>query len=246
MVLGATHTSNFQDNIKIDFHCHSSYSFDSIMNVRKIVKVAKKRGLSGIAITDHNAFNGAIAAAKVKEPNFFVICGCEIATEKGEILGLFLTDAVKYKDPLEVIDEIRDQGGISLIPHPFKRSSTIDKDLLEKVDGVEVFNARASMSQNKMAENLYPEFRTVTAGSDAHFYFEIGRGVTSMETVDGVEEIRKNLLKGKINLNVAISSPYVETMSQIVRFSKTRDSKVLLRNVILNTGIFTYKLIRGC
>ncbi len=214
------------------------------MKIEKIIKVARRKRLDGIAITDHNSFNNSIMASKIRSSDFFIISGSEIATDKGEILGLFLTEAVKSRDLLGVIDEIRDQDGISVIPHPYKRSLQVDNNLLNSVDGIEVFNARASLLQNKKAQELSSgKRRLITAGSDAHFYFEIGRGTTTVKMASNLEEIRKNLLSEKTILNGVISSPYVETISQIVRFSKTRNPRILFKNVMVNTAIFTYKFI---
>jgi len=41
-------------SLKIDLHIHSQYSTDGLSKPESIVKRAKKKGLDGIAITDHN------------------------------------------------------------------------------------------------------------------------------------------------------------------------------------------------
>ncbi len=61
-----------------DLHIHSEYSYDSFNKIDNILKVAKERGLSGIAITDHNKFRGSLeASAKAKQYDLLVIPGME-------------------------------------------------------------------------------------------------------------------------------------------------------------------------
>jgi len=74
------------------------------MEYAKLVKFAIRRGLQGVAITDHNTMKGAIKARK-EIKNFLIIVGSEIRTNKGEIIGLFLEEEVKSRDLIEVIDE---------------------------------------------------------------------------------------------------------------------------------------------
>ena len=40
--------------MKYDLHIHLKYSSDGVLDPEKIVKIAAKRGLNGVAITDHN------------------------------------------------------------------------------------------------------------------------------------------------------------------------------------------------
>jgi predicted metal-dependent phosphoesterase TrpH len=65
--------------LKYDLHSHSRYSKDGIMDVRDLLKIAKKRGLDGIAVTDHDTIRGGMEALKLKPEGIDVICGCDTA-----------------------------------------------------------------------------------------------------------------------------------------------------------------------
>jgi len=165
--------------------------------------MAKKKGLSGIAITDHDTIKGALKTKSVAFDNFMVIVGAEVQTDKGEIIGLFLNEEIKSRKFAEVIDEIKDQDGITVLPHPYKNRQCDPKDLLEMVDLVEGLNARTSKELNYRAQNLAKNFGLpIIAGSDAHTPFEIGQAQTIIQGWEVVfDDIKDYLLKGKVAIN---------------------------------------------
>jgi len=105
----------------LDLHVHSKYSKDSRLEPEKILKLATARGLGGIAITDHNTVYGGLIARKLSKGDLLVIVGSEIKTERGEVMGLFLNEEIPERSFFDVVDAIRDQGGIVVLPHPFDR-----------------------------------------------------------------------------------------------------------------------------
>jgi len=165
--------------MKFDLHIHSKYSYDSFLSPERIIKVAKRKGLHGVAITDHNTIKGGIEALKINEDeDFQVIVGAEIRTEYGDIIGLFLEDEITTNKFEEVIEEIKSQGGLSVLAHPY-RQYKFPEEIIDKVDLVEVFNARSKKRDNRRALHLAAKYnKPVIAGSDAHLPFEIGRGST--------------------------------------------------------------------
>lgn len=190
------------EKIKLDLHLHTKYSHDGTLEPEKIVKLSIRKGLQGIAITDHDTIRGAIEVRKLKK-DLLVILGSEIRTERGEVMGLFLNEEIKNKNFLEVLDQIRAQDGIVVVPHPFDkmRSSTFtpSENDVEYFDGIEVFNARCIFQKyNKIAlEFALSNGISMTAGSDAHFANEIGlAGI--IVTASDEEEIRKAILKRKV------------------------------------------------
>ena len=46
--------------IKLDLHVHSQYSEDGAGSPKDIIKSLKKKGLNGVAITDHNNIEGGL------------------------------------------------------------------------------------------------------------------------------------------------------------------------------------------
>ena len=186
--------------MKYDLHIHSKYSSDGVLEPQKIVKIAMKRGLNGIAITDHNTIKGGLEAKKYESEEFTVIVGSEIATEKGEIIGLFLSEEVKSRDVQDAISEIKEQGGFVVLPHPFDelRHSAFHPtgEDVKFIDGVEGFNSRCVFQNyNKRAvEFAIKHNLTITGGSDAHFINEIGNGGIITE----IEDIREALIKKEV------------------------------------------------
>ena len=173
--------------MKYDLHIHTNFSKCSKIKPEELLKIAKERGLNGIAVTDHNTIQGGIAAANLnKNPDFEVIVGVEMKTVDGEILGLYLNEEIKSREMFEIIDEIRQQGGIAIIAHPTARFRRSLKqpciELKGKIQGIETFNSRALLLENWRAQRIASRFRFgATGGSDAHFYYEIGRGYTEFE-----------------------------------------------------------------
>jgi predicted metal-dependent phosphoesterase TrpH len=181
-----------------DLHIHSKYSYDSLLTPSRILKVAKKRGLNGIAITDHNTISGGLATKKENhDPDFEVIVGSEIKTEHGDVIGLFLNEEISSRCFLEVLDEIRSQGGYSVLAHPYRQYSSPEK-IIMPIDFIEVFNSRSSFFQNQKSQMMAKEaHKKITAGSDAHSSMEIGNGVCFVESGHLNLESCPILYKGK-------------------------------------------------
>ena len=205
-----------------DLHIHSKYSFDSMSDPKKIIKYAKKKGLDGIAITDHNTIEGGLETSKInKDLDFLVIAGAEISTELGDVTGLFLNEEIESKRCVEVIEEIKAQGGIIVLPHPFRGHKNI-AEISKYIDLIEVFNSRCSFEENKKAEELAKKLKKkVIVGSDAHSLREIGFATISFEG--------KNLLKDLILngdrkiLSKVYTSKHLKVKSYLIRALKLKE-----------------------
>ena len=188
--------------IKIDLHVHSKYSHDGVLSPQEIVRIAQKRGLDGIAITDHNTIRGGEEAKKYETRDFKVIIGAEIMTEKGEITGLFLSQEIKSRHFQDVINEIKAQGGMVIVPHPFdglRRSAfQITSEYVTSVDAVEGFNSRCVFQRyNDKAVEFAARYNLpVVGGSDAHYANEIGLGGIITHSHD----IRKAIMQSDLSL----------------------------------------------
>jgi len=184
--------------MKYDLHIHSKYSSDGVLDPKKIVKIAIKRKLDGIAITDHNTIKGGLETKKYEQADFQVIVGSEIMTERGEVIGLFLTEEIRSTDIQDVISEIKDQNGIVIVPHPFDemRHSAVHpgEEDVKLIDCVEGFNPRCIRGKyNRNAVEFAMKHNlTIVAGSDAHFSNEIGNAGIITETEDIRDLIMKN------------------------------------------------------
>jgi len=185
--------------LKIDLHIHTCYSYDSLVTPKELIFYAKKRGLDGLAITDHNRIDGALKIAK--ETDFTIIPGIEVSSSDGHVLGLNVQEQIpKWLSISETVDKIHEAGGIAVACHPvtfFKIS--LGEHTNSKLDAVEVINSSAfpfkhSVKRSKkMASRL--EVAQV-AGSDAHYGPEIGCAYTIIESERTVEEIIKAISKG--------------------------------------------------
>jgi hypothetical protein len=169
--------------------------------------VAKRKGLSGIAITDHDTVAGWKQGLKAgKELGMVVIKGEEVSVYKdsrvvAHVLGLFLNEAVKASSMPEVAEEIHEQGGLAVIAHPLDRWRGKYEDLLKYLryfDAIEVLNGHTPFfKDNEIAKQFALRHnKPMTAGSDAHSKYEVGCAYTEARAGDE-EEFRKAILKGK-------------------------------------------------
>jgi hypothetical protein len=174
--------------MKYDLHIHSKYSNDGILDPQKIVKIAIKKGLDGIAVTDHNTIKGGLKTKEYETQDFKVLVGSEVSTTRGEIIGLFLSEEIKSREFHEVADEIRDQGGLVIVPHPFdelrKASFGIKNEDAKYLDTIEVFNSRCIYQKYNDRAAVYAKKHNLSqvGGSDAHFPYEIGKAGIILES----------------------------------------------------------------
>jgi len=186
----------------LDLHVHSIYSRDAILSPEKIVKIAKIKGLSGVAVTDHETIRGAIKAKSVAFDGFVVITGTELKTDKGEVIGLFVDEEIKSRE----FAEVKDQDGVIMLPHPYRNRQEDPKNLLKAVDLIEGLNARIPKELNRKAQYLAIDHGLpIVAGSDAHTPFEIGRARTIVP-VSEASNIKDCLLSGEVMIEGRESS----------------------------------------
>jgi len=187
--------------LKIDLHVHTLYSKDASTTLQEVVTYSKKRGLDGVAITDHGTLRGALKLAK--EKTITVIPGMEIDTPQGHVLALNITAPIPSKLSLpETVQRIHDSGGIAVAAHPtvfFKLGISRRVASVSNFDAVEVINSAAfpfflsTYMNRKLAEKLdLPQ----TAGSDAHQSVEIGTAYTVIDADTYIDDIIEAIRKG--------------------------------------------------
>jgi len=208
--------------MKYDLHTHSNYSRDGWVDVEKMVKIAIKKGLSGIALTDHNTIKGALKAKKLESEKFKVIIGSEISTERGEVIGLFLSEEIRSRRFEDVISQIQDQDGIIVLPHPFDniRGNGIkpNQEDAKLADYVEIFNSRCLLNKyNTQAEKYAAKYGlNGLAGSDAHFASEIGNAGVHIQE----DDLRKGFEKGDLETFGRKTSPLNLGLTKAVKILK--------------------------
>jgi len=186
--------------IEVDLHMHTDHSGDCATPVDVLLQTARDRGLGAIAITDHNEVSGALEARKIAEESFDdlkVIVAEEVKTaEQGEVIGLFLEEKIpKGLTMAETIAEIRRQGGLVYVPHPFDRFHSVPDyehllDMVEEIDLLEVFNPRVALTSfNEEAVRFATKYRIVpAAGSDSHVAQGLGSVRQRIHDFDGPAE----------------------------------------------------------
>jgi len=173
----------------IDLHCHSKGSFDCLSDPRDIVKAAHARGLTHVAITDHDRIDVALEARDLAPAGLTVIVGEEVKTLDGDLICVFLERAIPPGlSAADTVAAAREQGGLVGIPHPFDRMrGSLLRDasmasLAPLVDWVETHNARVVGHGNEDAQAFGLEQRLPgIAVSDAHSIMEVGVAYTALD-----------------------------------------------------------------
>jgi predicted metal-dependent phosphoesterase TrpH len=177
----------------VDLHCHTVASFDSLSSPEGVVRAAAARGLTHLAITDHERIDGAYRArdaAQALAPDLTVILGEEVRTREGDLICLFLERAIpRGLSARETVAAAREQGGLVGMPHPFDQNrGSLLRDpameaLAELVDWVETHNARVMLGDgNRKAAAFAAAYGLPgVAVSDAHTALEVGVAYSTME-----------------------------------------------------------------
>jgi hypothetical protein len=205
--------------IDVDLHMHTDHSNDCATPVEVLLAEAQGRGLGAIAVTDHNEISGALDA-RAKANGIKVIVGEEVKTaEQGEVIGLFIEEKIPRGMTLqETIAEIKRQGGIVYVPHPFDRMHSVPDyehllAVIDDVDAIEVFNPRIAIAEfNDEAVRFAAKYRIPAgAGSDAHVSKGLGSVRIRMRDFDGPDEFLQSLRDADIIRNPA-SLLYVQAL----------------------------------
>jgi predicted metal-dependent phosphoesterase TrpH/glycosyltransferase involved in cell wall biosynthesis len=215
-----------RDWIVVDLHMHTDWSHDCSIPAEDLLDHAERIGLGAIAITDHNAFGGALEAIELaRHRELVVIPGEEVKTDgQGEVIGLFLGEEIpRGMSFADTIEAIRDQGGLVYLPHPFDRlhaipdPATLHRHLAE-VDVLEVFNARLLReSFNDEALRFAQKYRLLQgAGSDAHVLQGVGTGAVRMRRFEGPEEFLLSLRSAEI-LRRPKSLAYLQSLKWVAQ-----------------------------
>lgn len=192
--------------VRVDLHLHTNASFDCSVDPRLVWYRCSELGLSPIFVTDHDTIAGAQLLQQ--SASCQVVCGQEVSTRDGELIGLFLNDAVEAgSSASETAAAIKEQGGLVLLPHPCDSSrASVQPDVIDRIaeyiDIVEVFNGRASASANHLAAELCWSLGAKPgAGSDAHTLTALGRVYVEIAQFDDAQDFFEKLAWARIVSN---------------------------------------------
>jgi predicted metal-dependent phosphoesterase TrpH len=193
--------------IKLEFHCHTHASKDSLTLPADLVLTARHTGIDRVVVTDHNSIAGAREAQAI-DPEL-VIIGEEIMTTKGEILAAFVQEEIPARlSPQETIRRLKQQGAFISVSHPFdelREGGWKENDLLEIlpfVDAIEVYNSRCMFPRFNHRAELFAREHNIpgTVGSDAHVAFEVGRSILLLDQFTGSEGLRQVIRRAKMQV----------------------------------------------
>ncbi|HST55911.1 MAG TPA: glycosyltransferase [Solirubrobacteraceae bacterium] len=217
--------------IDVDLHMHTDHSHDCATPVEVLLATAREQGLGAIAVTDHNEVSGALearekAAESGAHPPVKVIVAEEVKTaSQGEVIGLFIEEKIPRGLTLaETVAEIKRQGGLVYVPHPFDRMHSVPDyehllTILDDVDAIEVFNPRVAIGAfNEEAVRFAAKYRIIAgAGSDSHVAQGLGSVRIRMRDFDGPEEFLQSLRDADI-----ITRPTSLLYVQALKFLETK------------------------
>jgi predicted metal-dependent phosphoesterase TrpH len=218
-----------------DLHTHSRASFDSLASPESLVRTAAARGLTHLAITDHDRIDGALEGRAVAERlglPVTVIVGEEVRTVEGDLICLFLERPIPSGlSSDETIAAVREGGGLVGVPHPFDRyRGSLLRDarmerLATSVDWIETHNARVVGAKgNEQAVAFAKEHGLPgIAVSDAHSALEVGVAYTALNadpsTPAGLLEAltalsSRELIVGRASFYVRLLTPLAKIVQR--------------------------------
>lgn len=187
---------------KVDLHTHSAASPDGGITFEQYERVLSTNLLDMIAITDHNRIDFALQTRERLGDR--IVVGEEIMSTSGEIIGLYLTERVSPGlSPLETIKQIKDQGGLVYVPHPFETMRKgmhpgVLEELIDYLDIIEICNGRAFLQNRSAQAVIWAKLNHVTgaASSDAHGIRGLGKTYTQVKELPTQIDLLKHLASG--------------------------------------------------
>lgn len=190
--------------INADLHCHTFKSYDGFTSPKELLKACLIKKINLIAITEHDKTN-IISKKKFLKKGITVIDGCEYTTDKGaHIIGLFVKNNLIGGNYREVIKHIKNQSGLVMIPHPFKKKSGIFdlyknyEYILENSDIIELYNGgyKNTYSEKQKIITLSKKFKLkMVANSDSHKIEHFGYYINQFKVKNDLD--LRDLLRNK-------------------------------------------------
>jgi predicted metal-dependent phosphoesterase TrpH len=185
--------------LKFDLHVHTVTSYDGHTKHEDLLEIIRGRGLTGVAITEHDKFDPP------RLQDGLVLPGIEVSSRDGHVLGLGVRETIPARLPAdETIQRIHDQGGVAIIPHPYDPVCECVKIARLKVrpDAVETVNADALSFylSNWFAHKDAVKFKLPeVGGSDSHIPQTIGDAYTVIDAASSdIKDIIDAIKSGKV------------------------------------------------
>lgn len=217
--------------LRLDLHVHSSESPDAFTSFSSLVSAVQRRGLDGVAVTDHDL------TCSFTSKEIIIVPGIEVSSTDGHILGIGSTQPVpKGLTPEHSITLMRERGYVVVAAHPFDWFGRgIDPRRLEKrVDAIETINAGSFPFERskKLAEEVSASLSLpMVAGSDSHLPQTIGDAYTEVEADDTTTESIVTAIRSGKTIPRGHSTPIIERMRKLAYFLELKSG---VRRKILN------------
>jgi len=198
--------------MRIDLHCHSSYSYDNYLDPHRIISRARELKLDGICFTEHLSYNLSRFAERIDPPEgFLILRGVEISTNRGHLLVYGVKDDSWntwqrgfYLDIREVMKNVRALGGICVPAHPFRGWDALGEEVfhIKGFEAVETHNGLSPDEENQRALNAANALGIPSiGGSDCHRIEALGRAFTEFRVPfrkmeEMIEEIKAGNCRG--------------------------------------------------
>jgi len=205
--------------IKTELHCHNSFSnfhlgykeppYDCDISIREQLEQSYQLGLDAIFVTNHNTLDGYDQLLEYKNDhdkfkNIDIFPAEEITTDTGaHVIAYGIHETITPGISLEaVIDEVKNQGGVSSAPHPFSLIDAL-RESAKKCDMVEVFNSNnVDLLSNARATQFALDNNMIqVAGSDSHVLSTLGRCVNVIDSENNLDDILHAMKHGGIKIS---------------------------------------------
>lgn len=192
--------------MRLDLHCHTSYSPDGTTGIEELLLHAKKTGFAGLAVTDHNEIRGSVKAfGMAKDFGLVVVRGIEISSDDGHILAYGVSEPVERRlSCAETLERIESLGGIGVAAHPYRWYTGLKKRkiLSNNFTAYEARNGRSLTSTNNKVERLAAKMeKGITAGSDCHDLTEFGSAHAIFdENLETEDELIEAMIKRRTRM----------------------------------------------
>ena len=190
-----------------DFHIHTVYSADSVIQPKTLVDMLVAHSFIKVAaVTDHDSVRGCRATVELASayPDILVIPGVEVSTEQGDVVVLGTYELPpKPWTPEAVADFAKSIGGVSIVAHPFRTYGMGERARKYKVDAIEVLNGGSSQAANNEAKELAKSMGLPgTAGSDAHQVSELFSVYNKVDAALNIDSVLKAVKNGSVSAHV--------------------------------------------
>jgi len=192
-----------------DLHMHTYHSKDGFQSPYNLFKMMKKKGLRGVAPTEHWR---AATLKVIQREGRFILPACEYkSSDYGELIGLFISEHVEDRTFAEIAEDVHAQNGLIILPHPMDplrkhaaiRRGLPEESIIKHVDLIEGINSRCIINLfNTRAQKLAKRLnKPVTAGSDGHSFLEMGHARTWLQDIETADDIYRELKDGRTQIS---------------------------------------------